>query len=135
MVRIILCAVLFITLLVGCSSKKEEQERPVITAETQRRIDSLEAYNDSIAKDKELHYQFQGTHSHLNTTGKLSEHAHQDLPKKKRLAKRRSEVRPARKEAYRKSKERQQQRIREHMRKTGKLKDTTTAPKDSVVTE
>lgn len=132
MIRLLCSVVIFFIILVGCSKEKEQQ--PQISAETQRRVDSLQAYNDSIARDKELHYQFQGTHSHLNAKGKLSEHAHQNLPKKRRLAKLRRETRPSRQEAYRKSKERQQQRIAEHKRRIGKSDSSqeimdTTPPK------
>lgn len=123
MIRLICCLVLFSLILFSCTKDNEEQ-RPKITAETQRRIDSLQAYNDSVARDKELHYQFQGTHSHLNASGKLSEHAHQNLPLKRRLAKLRRETTPSRKEAYRKSQERQAKRIEEHKRKTGQISDT-----------
>lgn len=132
MARIIV-GFLFFTLLLVVSCSKDRDSGPVLSAEAQRKIDSLEAYNDSIAKDKKLHYQFTGTHTHLNTSGKLSEHAHQDLPRKRRIAKLTRKTLPARKEAYRKSQERQQKRMEAHMKKTGKSLDTSVTLADSVV--
>ncbi len=122
MIRFSLSILLICLIFFSCS--KTETQAPQLTPEAQRKVDSLVAFNDSVAKDKELHYQFQGTHAHLNASGKLSEHAHQDLPKKRRLARLRTESRPKREEAYRKSQERQQERIEEHKRKTGKLDST-----------
>lgn len=129
MIRFLFSVILFLLILLGCSKKQEDEQKQPISVETQRRIDSLQAFNDSVARDKELHYQFQGTHSHLNAKGKLSEHAHQNLPKKRRLAKLRRETMASRKEAYRKSKERQAQRIAAHKKKTGKTQEI---PQDSI---
>ncbi len=110
--RVITIAMLLVAMCVLSCSKHEEP-----SIEALQKAELLEAAAASQDSLKNLHEGFRGTHQHLNTAGNLSVHAHQDLPQKRRLAKRRAELAPVRRAAYKKSQEREKERVAEYFRK------------------
>ena len=101
-------------LLLGCGNKNDnEPEFP--SASNQLGKDS--ATLDKIAQADSV-YAMQQQFNTLHAHGKnLAVHAHQDIPKKRRMLKRAAALRPQRIAAQKRAKERRQQRIKEQQKK------------------
>lgn len=69
---------------------------------------------DSLWNDPVLHKNFNGIHAHGSD---LARHAHQNLPKKRRIQKKVAALRPARKAAFRKADESRKKRIEKMLKK------------------
>ena len=115
----ILFTLISLIFIIGCGNNSDETPQfPNASDSVVQNSSTLDkiAQADSIYS---MQQQFNTLHAH----GKdLAVHAHQNIPKKRRMLQRAAEMRPQRIAAQKKAKERRQQRIQEQQKKQQELK-------------